>query len=61
MFNNRIADFLRSRNEGAEPKVITTYAPPVIKKVMLQPIIYETGTFILPNFFNLFLFPLKLC
>lgn len=46
MFNNRIADFLRSRNEGAEPKVITTYAPPVIKKVMLQPIIYETGTFI---------------
>jgi len=30
-----------TRNDSDMPKIITTYAPPVIKRVVLQPIIYE--------------------
>jgi hypothetical protein len=46
-------DEILERNEAAEPKIFTTYAPAVIKKVVLQPIIYENG-----NLFYFFFPPL---
>eukprot|EP00026_Physarum_polycephalum_P012891 Phypoly_transcript_13238.p1 GENE.Phypoly_transcript_13238~~Phypoly_transcript_13238.p1 ORF type:complete len:343 (+),score=63.75 Phypoly_transcript_13238:94-1029(+) len=34
-------DEILKRNESAEPKIFTNYAPAITKKVILQPIIYE--------------------